>query len=188
MFIPPKIRRRRKRSYAVHARAIKQHARPAHARTTHASPTTCCNSSWPRHSPHATANLHIPPLHATPTHHDPFSKSTSTHFPAQSPRTQHPSPSHDPHQAYLSPLPALLDGTGLLQMSSKGTSHKVARDRFTTKRSHTRDTRKPRKTQEARTKPPSHSDTYAHKSGNQSIPDKQTPPLATPNLNPPPTP
>ena len=36
--------RRRKRSYAVHARA-KQHARPAHARTTHASPTTCCNSS-----------------------------------------------------------------------------------------------------------------------------------------------
>ena len=63
-------------------------------------------------------------------------------------------------------------------MSSKGTSHKVARDRITAKRSHTRDTRKPRKTQEARTKPPNHSDTYAHQSGNQSIPDKQTPPLA----------
>ena len=38
------FRRRRGRSYAVHARA-KQHARLAHARTTHASPTNCCNSS-----------------------------------------------------------------------------------------------------------------------------------------------
>ena len=57
--------------------------------------------------------------------------------------TLHPRTTHTKH---TSPLPALLDGTGLLQMSSKGTSHKVERDRITTKRSHTRDTRKPRKT------------------------------------------
>ena len=63
-------------------------------------------------------------------------------------------------------------------MSSKGTSHKVAPDRITTKRSHTRDTRKPRKTREARTKPPSHSDTNTLQSVNQSIPDKHPPPLA----------
>ena len=88
--------------------------------------------------------------------------------------TLHPRTTHTKH---TSPLPALLDGTGLLQMSSKGTSHKVAPDRITTKRSHTRDTRKPRKTHEPHTRPPSHSDTYAHQSGNQSIPDKHPPPL-----------
>ena len=52
--------------------------------------------------------------------------------------TLHPRATHTKH---TSPLPALLDGTGLLQMSSKGTSHKVAPDRITTKHSHTRDTR-----------------------------------------------
>ena len=39
--------------------------------------------------------------------------------------TLHPRATHTKH---TSPLPALLDGTGLLQMSSKGTSHKVERD------------------------------------------------------------
>ena len=89
--------------------------------------------------------------------------------------TLHPRTTHTKH---TSPLPALLDGTGLLQMSSKGTSHKVERDRITTKRSQTKDARKPQMTHEPHTRPPSHNDTYAHQSGNQSIPDKHPPPLA----------
>ena len=132
-------------------------------------------------------SLAIPPM-LLPT----SSYFTSTPSPPIMPCTahSHPQMSHPDHPArnaphprathtkHTSPLPALLDGTGLLQMSSKGTSHKVERDRITAGRSHTKDTRKPQMTHEPHTRPPRHSDTYAHQSGSQSIPDKQTPPLA----------
>ena len=111
-----------------------------------------------------------PPIMPCTAHSHP--QMSHPNHPARS--TPHPRATHTKH---TSPLPALLDGTGLLQMSSKGTSHKVERDRITAKRSHTKDTRKPQKTHVPQTRPPSHSDTHAHQSGHQSIPDKQTPPL-----------
>ena len=83
------------------------------------------------------------------------------------------------HTKHTSPLPALLDGTGLvLQMSSKKTTTpKVKQSRIRAERSHTRDTRKPQNTHEPHTKPPRHNDKNTHQSGNNSTPDVQNPPF-----------
>ena len=92
------------------------HLHPNRARPVSRSPITCGHTSQPRHPRHEQAALALHPPSIIPTQQTLHNKSPSTHTPNQ-PFTPRDIPSHPtPRMKHQSSPPAMLDGTGLLQM------------------------------------------------------------------------
>ena len=99
-------------------------------------------------------------------------------------------PPRTAHTKHPSPLPAMLDGNGLLQMSFKRTTcttPKVKQSRIRAEHSHTRHTRKPQNTHEPHTKRPRHNDKTQTRAETTALRTCKTPRSPIPNLNLPPT-